>query len=79
MASANKNNHIVFCSVNVDECREAASVKTSQSIPEFHFYLNGTRFSHLIGADPNKFKQSLDALNKQTSSKALEHQLMDFK
>lgn len=40
-AQGNKNTKIVFCAVETDKVRDAASANNIQSIPTFMFYLGG--------------------------------------
>lgn len=78
-ASANQNTKIVFCAVNVQQSQEIAGAFGISSIPQFNFYLGGKEHTKFVGADENKFRQTLGLLHKETASKAGSHMQMEFR
>jgi len=58
-AGANKNEKIVFCTVETDQNRDSAAAFSVSSIPQFNFVLNGTEHSKFVGADEGKFSTAV--------------------
>jgi thioredoxin-like negative regulator of GroEL len=51
LCRANKNQKIVFAACETDKVRDCAQANRIQSIPTFHFYLNGKQHRVFSGAN----------------------------
>jgi hypothetical protein len=78
-ARANRNKHIVFCSVDCDNVRDAAEAHNVRSIPHFEFWFQGKEHQKFQGANEPLFRKHLNEMHELTSSKASQHMGMDFK
>jgi thiol-disulfide isomerase/thioredoxin len=78
-ARGNKNKHVVFCTVDCDNARDAATAHNIRSIPQIEFFYQGKEHAKFTGADEVKFRKHLSEVHELTMSKAGHHMGMNFK
>ena len=78
-ARGNKNKHVVFCTVDCDNARDAATAHNIRSIPQIEFFYQGKEHAKFTGADEMKFRKHLTEVHELTMSKAGHHMGMNFK
>ena len=58
-ATANPNNNLVFCTVNVSVVHDVAEEFHIQAIPHIVFMLNGEKKAEVSGMDDRKFRENV--------------------
>jgi len=78
-ARGNKNKHIIFCTVDCDNVRDAATAHNVRSIPQINFFFNGKEHAKFTGANEPQFRKHLQEIHELTMSKAGSHMSMEYK
>jgi len=59
---AEENPDVVFVKVDVDVNQEVAQSAGVSAMPTFHFMKAGAKVEEMVGADPNKLKETIAKL-----------------